>query len=121
MKKIVRLTESDLVRLVKRIIKEDLESPTAKNGNIIIDGEVWELWAGWVKIEVLSLKQLSNGDLNMKYDTSLTDPGEGIVTNRKFKELESEKNKGKTRIEFEVETVDKNGNKNKKTLTLIKK
>jgi len=122
MKKIVRLTESDLVRLVKRVINEGvIGGPTTKNGNIVIDGQVWELWTGWIKVEVLYLKPLNTGDFEMKWDTSLTEPGIAIVTNQKYQELLKEKDKGKVKIEFEVEMKDKDGKKTKRTLQLIKK
>jgi hypothetical protein len=74
MKKIIRLTESDLTRLIKRVIVE-METPPSisvnKDGKIVIDSIKWQLQAYgafmWWNVKVLSLTKQSNGNYKMEY------------------------------------------------------
>jgi hypothetical protein len=74
MKKIIRLTESDLTRLIKRVIVE-METPpsiSVEDGKVLIDSIKWQLQAysnvtGWLNIKVLSLIKQSDGSYKMQY------------------------------------------------------
>lgn len=104
MKKIIRLTESDLTRLIKRVIVEMETSPSisVEDGKIVIDSIKWQLKAyggvvtGWLNIKVLSLTKQSDGSYKMQYQHPIKWEKPTVIINKDRVDLiMKEKNRSK--------------------------
>ncbi len=106
MKKIVRLTESDLTRLITRVIVE-METPPSisvnKNGNLVIDNQEWELIAkGFIKIHIYSLtKKDEEYEMKWEYPGPIYGEQKSIIDKKTIDKIMSEKSRA-TEIEFKT-------------------
>ena len=97
MKRIVRLTENDLTRIVKRVLKEQAENPNRGNApfqTLTYAGKEWNLWSPDTK----GILAVMHGTLNVHVETS---NGEYVVI-PKFR-LQA----GPKQVEFSGELVKK--------------
>ena len=112
MKKVIRLTESDLIRLVKRVIKEQSTAPTAPagqtpeqndkalrklltdNGFTIpqgTDNRIFTKFKGEEEFILIFSKPVekAKGDKDNSISLMVNDPSEATITNFKLEKLRS--------------------------------